>query len=86
MACGCPVMVSNTSSMPEVCGDAALYFNPADKHAITSSIEKLISDKIIRDELREKGLIQSKKFSWEQTAKTLKTLIDQQFKFTHLKN
>jgi len=86
MACGCPVVASNTSSMPEVCGEAAIYFDPADKQTLISSLEKLFSDKIVRNELREKGLIQSKKFSWEQTARTLKILIDKQFHLTHFKN
>jgi glycosyltransferase involved in cell wall biosynthesis len=79
MACGCPVIVSNTSSMPEVCGDAAIYFDPLDKYSIISSVEKLISDKNLRTQLQEKGLIQSKKFSWTQTAQTLKTVIEKQF-------
>lgn len=79
MACGCPVIASNTSSMPEVCGDAALYFDPLHKDSLTLSIEKLISDQTLRTQLQKKGLIQSKKFSWEQTAQTLKTLIEKQF-------
>ncbi len=86
MACGCPVITSNTSSMPEVCGDAALYFNPTEGREITTAIEKLIANEDARRELKEKGLIQSKKFSWEQTARALNKLIDKQFEFTHHKN
>jgi len=79
MACGCPVAVSCTSSMPEVCGDAALYFDPLDKLSIRTAIERLISDTATCGRLKEKGLIRVKKFSWEKTAQELKTLLDNHF-------
>lgn len=79
MACGCPVAVSRTSSMPEVCGDAALYFDPLDKLSIRTAIEQLILDEAICSRLREKGLDQVKKFSWEKTALEVKTLLDNHF-------
>lgn len=76
MACGCPVISSNTSSMPEVCGEAALYFTPTNRKEMSLSIEKLVFDNKLRQDLREKGLVRAKQFSWEQTAQALKTLID----------
>jgi glycosyltransferase involved in cell wall biosynthesis len=79
MACGCPVLTSNTSSMPEVCGDAVLYFDPLDKYAITASIEKIITDNDFRIELKKKGLSQCAKFSWQQTAESLKIVIEKHF-------
>ena len=79
MACGCPVLTSNTSSMPEVCGDAVIYFDPLDKYAITASIEKIITDNDFRGELKKKGLIQCAKFSWQQTAESLKIIIEKHF-------
>jgi glycosyltransferase involved in cell wall biosynthesis len=79
MACGCPVAVSSTSSMPEVCGEAALYFDPANKNAIRAAIEQLIFDETTCCRLREKGLIQVQKFSWERTARKIKTLLDNHF-------
>ncbi len=79
MACGCPVIASNTSSMPEVCGNAALYFDPTNPTALSLSIEKIIAEKSLRTQLRKEGLIQSKKFSWEKTAQQLKNLIEKHF-------
>lgn len=80
MACGCPVLTSNISSMPEVCENAALYFDPLDKNDIASAIRRIVSDQPLRAELQEKGLMQSKKFSWDRTAQTLKTVIENNFK------
>ena len=72
---GCPVLISNVSSLPEVGGDAALYFNPEDTNDITKKLEKVIDDKNLREDLIKKGYEQVKKFSWEKTAKdTLKAL------------
>lgn len=78
MACGCPVVSSNTSSMIEVCADAALYFNPLDIDSMVAAIEQVISNTPLRDTLTEKGLTRCKAFSWTQTARKLKTLIDNQ--------
>lgn len=69
MACGTPVVAANTSSLPEICGDAAIMVNPYKIEDIARKIKKVISDKIIRGRLVEKGLAQAKKFSWEKTAK-----------------
>jgi len=79
MACGCPVAVSRTSSMPEVCGDAAQYFDPVDKASIRKAIEQLIFDDETYCRLREMGLEQVRKFSWEKTAQDVKELLDKHF-------
>ena len=79
MACGCPLAVSRTSSMPEVCGDAALYFDPLDKLSIRAAIEQLIFDNATYSRLRTEGLIRVQQFSWEKTALGVKTLLDNQF-------
>lgn len=84
MACGCPVISSNTSSMTEVCGDAAIYFDPLDRYSMITAIEKMIYDKLMRDELSEKGLIRSRQFSWAQTATAFKKIIDKQLQLTNL--
>lgn len=68
MACGTPVVAANTSSLPEICGDAAIMVNPYKIENIAQGIKKVISDKIIRGRLVEKGSTQAKKFSWEKTA------------------
>jgi glycosyltransferase involved in cell wall biosynthesis len=75
MKYGCPVAISNTSSLPEVGGEAALYFDPENTDDITRALEELIQDKKKRESLIKKGYEQIKKFSWEKTAnETLKVL------------
>lgn len=75
MKYGCPVLISNVSSLPEVGGDAAIYFDPADTDEITKALESVISDEGLRTTMIEKGYNQVKKFSWERTArKTLDVL------------
>ncbi|MFA6521065.1 MAG: glycosyltransferase family 1 protein [Candidatus Gracilibacteria bacterium] len=75
MASGCPVICSNISSLPEVCGNAALMFNPNSVDELKSAIEKLLADEKLRAELKEKGLLHAKNFTWQKTAeKTLSVL------------
>jgi glycosyltransferase involved in cell wall biosynthesis len=76
MACGCPVVVSNAASLPEVCGDAALYCNPQDPGDISSKIRMLIQDPDMRDELRRRGLAQAREFTWERASRELLDIID----------
>jgi len=68
MLLGCPVISSDTSSLPEVCGDAVLYCNPADDNSIAEQITKLCNDAALRDKLIAGGLTQSQKFTWRQVA------------------
>ncbi len=68
MHCDVPVITSNTSSMPEVAGDAALLVNPESVEEITNALSQLAFDKNLRQHLIEKGRIQRTKFSWEKTA------------------
>jgi len=69
MVCDCPVICSRTSSLPEVVGDAAEFFDPARPEDIASAISRVINQPSKRLEMIEKGRIQHKKFSWEKTAK-----------------
>jgi glycosyltransferase involved in cell wall biosynthesis len=69
MACGCPVVVSDKGSLPEVCGDAAVYVNPYDPQDIAEGVLKVLTDENLRRNLIQKGYQQVKKFSWEQTVK-----------------
>lgn len=69
MACGTPVVCSNTSSLPEVAGDATVYFDPTDVSDIATAIRRLLDDAALRSALRQRGLKQAKKFSWRQTAR-----------------
>lgn len=63
-SCNCPVALSNSSSMPEVGGDAALYFDPLNANDITDVVETIISNDKIRESLIIKGKEQLKKFDW----------------------
>lgn len=71
MACGVPVVSSNTSSLPEVGGDAALYFSPVDVYALTNHIKNLLEDGMLREEMIRRGLRQVKNFSWFNAANGL---------------
>lgn len=66
---GAPVISSNATCLPEVLGDAALYFNPAKPHDIAAQIARVLNDKKLRAELIKKGSAQAKKYSWNTMAK-----------------
>jgi glycosyltransferase involved in cell wall biosynthesis len=66
-ACGCPAIISNTSSLPEVGGDAAAYFDPDDMRSIRDAIEKVACDEELRKNMVSRGFEQLKKFSWDKT-------------------
>jgi glycosyltransferase involved in cell wall biosynthesis len=74
MSCGCPVLASNTSSLPEVGGGAALYFEPTDEESIRFAVERLIGDTQLQDDLKRKGTERTKEFTWEKTARQSYTL------------
>lgn len=67
-ACGCPLVCSDTSSLPEVAGDAACYFDPYSQESIRDAVEKVLNSNDLQNELREKGTKRLKQFSWKQTA------------------
>jgi glycosyltransferase involved in cell wall biosynthesis len=71
MGCGTPVITSNTSSMPEVSGDAAMMVDPFSHEEIAAAIMKLLTDTKLRDQLIEKGMRRVTMFSWERSAKQL---------------
>ncbi|MFC1849713.1 glycosyltransferase [candidate division CSSED10-310 bacterium] len=68
MACGTPVVTSNTSSLPEVVSDAGLLIDPYNIDELIEAMERCINDQKLIDELVEKGLQRVKLFSWERTA------------------
>ena len=68
MACGTPVVCSRTSSMPELGGDAAHYFDPYEVEDIAAAIAAVAADPDVAEEMRQRGLQQAARFSWEQTA------------------
>jgi glycosyltransferase involved in cell wall biosynthesis len=68
MASGCPVLASSAASLPEVCGDAALYFDPHRVDEIVTQIRRLVSSPALAQELRERGWAQARRFTWERCA------------------
>lgn len=68
MALGCPVVVSDRASLPELCGDAALYASPTDPEAWLDSFLRLRNDDALRDGLVARGRARAKDFSWSATA------------------
>jgi glycosyltransferase involved in cell wall biosynthesis len=71
MACGCPVVCSDTSSLPEVVGDAAVLVSPFDVDGISDALATLIADPDRRADLGERGLLRSREFTWESSARRL---------------
>jgi len=68
LGCGCPAILSQTSSLPEVAGDAAVYFDPTSETSIIEGISNVIYDENLRQNLIEKGTERVKRFSWQKTA------------------
>ena len=69
MACGTPCIVSNTSSLPEIVGDAALKVDPLDVQGWTQAMMKMLTSADLRERLRAKGLARSTEFTWEAAAR-----------------
>jgi glycosyltransferase involved in cell wall biosynthesis len=76
MACGTPVITSNSSSMPEVAGNAAHLVNPYDLDAIVNGIEKVLTDTAYREGLVQKGLTQTDLFSWRSMAEKVHSIYE----------
>ncbi len=75
LACGAPVITSNTSSLPEVVGDAALLVDPYDVEALAAAMARVFEDDILVKELRERGLARAAEFSWERTGRTVQAVL-----------
>jgi len=71
MACGTAVVTSNTSSLPEVVGDAAWMVDPLDIAALAEAMQRLLSDQILRQELVRRGAVQAQRFTWSRAARKL---------------
>lgn len=77
MACGTPVVTSNTSSLPEVVEDAALTVDPCDVGALVKAIERVLSDATLRSELRARGIQRAHHFTWQRAAGETVALYEQ---------
>ncbi len=73
MACGCPVAVADSAAMPEVCGPAALYFDPLSVDAIAAAMQRLLDDAALRGRLRQAGTVRAASFRWADAARALLT-------------
>jgi glycosyltransferase involved in cell wall biosynthesis len=71
MACGCPVAAARAASLPEVCGDAALYFDPHRIDSIRDAVQRLLDDAALQDDLRQRGLRRAATFRWPAAARAL---------------
>jgi len=76
MACGCPAIVSDRASLPEVCGDAALYCNPDDVEDIAARMLDVAGNAALRAQLREKGLARARQFTWDRCARETLAVIE----------
>lgn len=77
MACGAPVITSNTSSLPEVVGDAALLVDPHDTTSLADAILRLLQDESLRDALRQKGYVQAQHYTWSTAASKMLSVYQQ---------
>lgn len=67
MACGRPAIVSRAASLPEICGDAAIYCDPLDSTSIASAIMRILEEPALRETLRGRGLERARHFTWERS-------------------
>ncbi len=67
-SCGCPAVISNTSSLAEIGEDAAVYFEPKNPESMLNALESIVNNPILRQEKIARGYKQLEKFSWEKTA------------------
>lgn len=77
MACGTPVICANTTSLPEVVGDAAVLVPPGDVNALFAALERVLSSPGLREELRDQGLARARRFSWDRAAREVLALYEQ---------
>jgi len=71
MACGAPIASSNLGPMPEICEDAALYFNPSNPADIANKVWQILTDETVKRKLIRNALENAKRFSWQETAREM---------------
>lgn len=77
MGCGVPVVCSNSSSLPEVCGDAAEYFDPHSADELADRMAAVLADQARAAELSARGIARAARFSWDRTAAELMTIFNE---------
>lgn len=75
MACGIPVLTSNTTCLPEIAGDAAILVDPESVSEMVKGIRELFYNQKLRMQMRDKGFVQARKFSWDKTAEKVNSVI-----------
>ncbi|MGH2544164.1 MAG: glycosyltransferase family 4 protein, partial [Ardenticatenaceae bacterium] len=83
MSCGVPVVANNASSLPEILGDAALLVPPTDTTALAAALRRLLHDPELRRDLRQRGLKQATRFSWQKAARETITVYETLGKRSH---
>jgi glycosyltransferase involved in cell wall biosynthesis len=76
MSCGCPVVAARAAAIPEVCGDAALYFDPASTEELASALHAVVSDSALRDRLRQAGAQRVQAFRWRDSALVFQSAVE----------
>ena len=77
LACGTPTLTASTTSLPEAGGDGALTVPPDDETAISEGLHRLLTDSVLRENLRRRGLAHAAQFSWAETARQTAALYRQ---------
>ena len=80
-ACGTPVLTSDCSALPEICGDGAVFVNPYDARDVCCGMLRVLQDSELSKTMAEKGLQNARKFSWKDSAQKLNELIESVVKF-----
>jgi glycosyltransferase involved in cell wall biosynthesis len=75
MACGCPVIAAASGAVPEVCGEAALWFDPDGERQLTSALGRLLEEEGLFGSLRARGLERAAHYTWRAAAERLLALL-----------
>ena len=76
MACGCPIAAARAGSLPEICDDAAVYFDPNDPADIAEIVTRLVDAPALAAELRRKGRLRVRRFTWRAAAEMLAGIVE----------
>jgi len=74
MACGIPIIASNTSSFPEITQEIGILLDPLNIEEISISMERITTDKILRESFIDRGLKLSERYSWENNANEVRNI------------
>lgn len=78
MACGCPVVVSQAASLPEVCGEAVLYCDALDEQSIAGQLARLLNNTELRERMIQLGYQRAAEFTWQRCAREVLSLVEEE--------